>query len=243
MLSWILLIALQIALVVHAARNNHIWWIFLILFFPLIGGIAYFFLAVLPDLRESRALKDASTKVARGINPKGELNKSLDALKVADTPANRVNAAREFMALEMYGEAVKMYESAVLGVFSDDPPMLFGLATAYYYDGQYEKAKEALNKTDKAGIVFKVNERALLYAMVLEAIGDTEEALKEFQDVSRRFVGPEAKVRYAVLLKKTGDKVKADEILAEIRSRAKQMPRHYRKFHKEWLDAAKRELG
>ena len=52
---FILSILIQLALVVHAiktGRNSS--WVFILLFFPLIGGLAYLIVELLPSMGQSR---------------------------------------------------------------------------------------------------------------------------------------------------------------------------------------------
>ena len=50
-------------------------------------------------------------------------------------------------------------------------------------------------------------------------------------------------MRYAVLLKRLGQRELAQQTLKALLDRAKYAPAHYRKAQREWLDEAHRELA
>ena len=56
------------------------------------------------------------------------------------------------------------------------------------------------------------------------------------------YPGAEAAVRYAALLKRSGQQPQAREVLQAVLERAKYAPAHYRKAQREWLDEAEKEL-
>jgi hypothetical protein len=56
------------------------------------------------------------------------------------------------------------------------------------------------------------------------------------------YPGAEARVRYALLLKRRGKLDEARRILKDLVDGARMAPAHYRKAQGEWLDRARREL-
>ncbi|PLY05430.1 MAG: hypothetical protein C0622_01700 [Desulfuromonas sp.] len=57
----------QIYFAVHAGRTGRYWWIFIIIFFPLIGSVVYFFVEYLPEL-------NTMSKVKKSRRPKKQTN-------------------------------------------------------------------------------------------------------------------------------------------------------------------------
>ena len=68
------------------------------------------------------------------------------------------------------------------------------------------------------------------------------QALEEYAALAEYFPGAEAGVRYAKLLKSSGNAGQARQILESLLERAKYAPDHYKKAQREWLDEAHSEL-
>lgn len=53
------LLALQVALAVHVVRTGKpIIWVFIILFFPLVGSLIYLFTVVIPEWERNNTIQD-----------------------------------------------------------------------------------------------------------------------------------------------------------------------------------------
>lgn len=240
---FILSLVIQIALIVHAIKTGRDqMWIWIILFFPLIGGLIYFFVELLPELRRSRASKVTATRVFKTIDPQRDLKRLAANLEMSDNVENRIKLAEECAAAELYKEAIDLYNKALTGVYQDDPNIMLGLATALFHQGDYAKTKETLTCLIEVNPDFKSQEGHLLFARTLEALQEDEAALKEYTTLAPYYSGYEAKCRYALLLKKLGHTEQAHELFNEIIIRAKQLPKNYRKVQKQWIDIASQQL-
>ena len=82
-----------------------------------------------------------------------------------------------------------------------------------------------------------------MYARALEAIGQTDKAVREYSAVSGYFPGVEARYRLAMCLKSTGSENASTDEMESILNDAKLAPDHFRKSQKTWLDAVKREIA
>lgn len=241
MFYWYVLLALEVIFIIHAIKRGHgIGWVLFILFFPLIGCIVYFSIVIVPELRESRAYSGAGSSLMRKIDPKRNLRRRMEALQVTDSVTNRARLAEECLSQGMYDDAIRLYQESMSGVFQDDPDLLLGLAKAYGYGGRYEEAKAMLERLgDRVEGRAAVDAR-LLYAMVHEATGDADAALREYEALIPGFTGPEAKCRYGLLLEKIGEKEKAQAVFQDIVTTARRSPGFYRKLHRKWIDIAKK---
>lgn len=82
----IISLTIQLALVVHIIRTGRSsTWIFLVLFFPLIGTLAYLIVELLPELMGTRAARKMKRDVSAAINPDRELKAASERLAVAGT--------------------------------------------------------------------------------------------------------------------------------------------------------------
>ena len=90
---------------------------------------------------------------------------------------------------------------------------------------------------------FRSKEGHLLYARTVEDIGDAAAALHEYEAVVQGYPGEEARVRYGLLLKRTGDSRKAAEIFREILTRSAASPKYYQREQRDWIETARQELA
>ena len=79
----------------------------------------------------------------------------------------------------------------------------------------------------------------LLYARALEKVGRDDEALREYEELSRYFAGQEVQVRRLLLLDRMGHKIKAHQIANEVLRYFKRCPSYARKQQSEWFSAAR----
>src|SRR5437762_4410577 len=61
---------LQILCAVHVMKTGRpYYWIFIVMFVPMVGMIAYFIVEILPELTGSRTARTAAAGVGRALNP------------------------------------------------------------------------------------------------------------------------------------------------------------------------------
>ena len=66
---------------------------------------------------------------------------------------------------------------------------------------------------------------------------------RAYADAASGYPGAEARLRYALLLKRRGKLEESRRMLKDLLDGAKLGPAHYRRAQREWLDIARRELG
>ncbi len=135
-----------------------------------------------------------------------------------------------------------LYKSCLEGMYENDPYIWEGLSCAYFFKGDFEKAKKHLYKLREMKGEKQSQEFDLLLARALEESEDTDGALKEYAVLIKRFSGEEARCRYALLLKKTGKSGDAENIFREIVKNARLSPKYYKKIQKKWIAVAEKEL-
>jgi hypothetical protein len=116
------------------------------------------------------------------------------------------------------------------------------LARARFASGDFAGTRATMEQLFLHNPQFKSADGHLLYARTLEAQDALEEALHEYAAVAPGYPGAEAKVRYALALKRLDKLDEARRILKDLVDGARLAPAHYRKAQAEWLDRARREL-
>jgi hypothetical protein len=233
----ILELIVQVYLAIHAGKTGRYWWIFIILFFPLIGSIIYFFVEYIPEMGTISEIKKSRTP----DNPKN-IKLLQRELEITDSVKNRVNLAEAYFHSGKYQESIELLEKSLTGIHASDLNIIEGLCHSHFHDGTYDESIKYLNKYERINDGSLPNNLRLIRAKAYEAKGDFEEAMREYKAITNVFTGEEARCRYAILLKKIGHLEKAKELFGTILKNAKLYPKQYEKFEKEWVKIAKSEI-
>lgn len=244
MIYWLLPILIQVALVIHIVKTGrNTLWVWLVIFVPLIGALAYFIVEILPGLMASRTARRAASGLRKTVDPHRDLRQASQKLAVNDSVDSRRRVADQLFDRGRYDEAMEHYRAAMTGIYSHEPLLMLGLAKAYFAKGQITEARQTLDELIANNPDFKSPEGHLLYARALEGEGNLDKALSEYQALSKYYSGAEAMYRYASLLKRQGQTEQGNTMLKELLSNAELAGAVFRKEQREWIEAAKRELG
>jgi hypothetical protein len=237
------IIALQVALVVHVFKTGrNTYWVWAIAMLPLVGGLAYVIVEILPELMGSRTTRRAVSSMKKTMDPGRDLRQAERQLRLTDSIDARRKFADQLLDAGRNDEAIEHYRSALVGLYQHDPLLLLGLAKAQFAKGEASEARKSLDELIAENPEFKSPEGHLLYARALEKEGNLERALQEYQTLVKYYPGAEAKYRYAALLKQLGKNVEARGVIELMLNDAELATSFFRKNEREWLDKARREL-
>jgi hypothetical protein len=238
-----LVLLIQFCFAYHVLKSGRpYWWMFIIMAFPVMGCVIYYFVEVFPGSREHRKALKAARAIARAVQPDAELKKRVEELAICGSLDNRMALAAECMNHRMYAEAARLYESCLEGAYANDGGILFGLARAAVEGGDWRKAEAALGRLKTAAPRLRPLEARLLQARVHEGVGDYDAALAVYREILPAFVGLEARYRYARLLLRLGRRDAAMEMFDEV-------VQHARRFassiegEEQWAAAARQAIG
>jgi hypothetical protein len=241
---YILILLIEVACIAHIMRTGRErFWVYIVLFLPMAGMLAYLAVEVLPDLLGSRTANRLNRKATSVLDPERGLRSRLAALERTDTAENRRLLAEEHIARGEFAEAVNLYEASLVGVHADDVALLMGLARAKIGTQDYAGALAALDRLRVAHPKFQSSEGHLIYARCLEGLGRDDEAESEYAALVAYAPGEEVRCRYGQLLMRRGRSVEARSIFAQILKYAGQGSRRYRRDQQVWIEAAERALG
>ncbi len=239
----LLSLIIQIFFAVHAVKTGRDrYWLFIIIFFPGIGSLVYFFAEFLPEMRAGAVFRQAGSTLGKLVDPGRELRQMQEELELNDSVKNRLALAKAYVDAGMFDEAIAMYESCMQGIHTDDPPAMEGLCCAYFFKGDYAGAKEKLLTLREMRGERTGDEFDLLLARTYEYMGETQAALEEYAYLEKVFTGEEARCRYALLLKKEGRNEEARELFEKIIRNVKLSPGFHQKNQKQWVNIAKKEI-
>ena len=239
----ILGLVLYAGCIFHAIKTGRInYWLLILIFLPGLGSIAYLLLEVLPEMRTSRAARRAVSGIGEALDPNRGLRQSAENLEMADTADNKRHLAEERMKRGQWQEAEALYRSALVGPLADDPALLIGLAKALSGRGDHQGALEAIERLYRGTPRYESREARMLQARALEGVGRLQEAADAFRALIGYTVGPEAQVRYGLLMKKLGDAQGARDAFAEaVRTYGRQRGK-LDADERTWLAEAERNL-
>jgi hypothetical protein len=243
-LGSVLSIAIQAGLIVHVIKTGrNSLWIWAIALLPPAGPIAYIAVEMLPDLVRGGTARRAQAGMRRMIDPDRDLRRATAEVEISGNVDARRRLADELLDRERYDAAIEICEGGLKGIFEHDPTLLLGLARAQFAKQDFAGARSALERLIQHNPDFKSSDAHLLYARTLDAQDALDEAEHEYAAVAPGYPGAEARLRYAVLLKRRGKLEEARRVLQELLDGAKLSPTHYRKAQAQWLDRARRELS
>jgi len=241
---WFLILAVQAGLIVHVIKTGrNMLWIWLIALLPPLGPIVYVAVELLPELFGGRGARRASRLMQRVIDPDRDLKRATTEVEISGNVDARRRLADELSERGQLSQAIEVYRGGLKGVFEHDPTLLLGLARALFAQKDYPAASQALEDLATHNADFTSPEARLLQARTLEALDELDAAEKQYAAVAPVFPGAEARLRYALLLKRRGKLEAARRELTDLLDAARLGPPHYRRAQAQWLDRARRELA
>ena len=239
-LVWII----QLALIVHVFKSGRSrYWIIVLIFMPLIGGLAYFVIELLPELSGSITGQRAVRSVKQTLNPGADLRQHEAAWNQSPNVDNSRRYAEALMDAGKTAEAEEIINQALKGLFATEPTLLLLKARLQFEKERTVETIETLETLQEHNPDFRSADGHLLYARALEKEGRVDEAIKEYSAVSGYYPGVEARYRLAVCLESAGKSPAARAEFESILNDAKLAPPHFRKSQKIWLDAVRNEMG
>ncbi len=240
----ILVWLLQLALIIHVFRTGRSrYWIMILLFMPLIGGVAYVVIEILPEFSNSITGQRAVRSVKQTLNPGADLRQHEAAWNQSPNVDNGRRYAEALLDTGKIAEAEEIIDEGLKGLFETEPTLLLLKARLQFESGRITEAVQTLETLQEHNPDFRSAEGHLLYARALEAEGRTDEAIREYSAVAGYFPGVEARYRLAVCFKTAGKESAARAEFESILNDAKLAPPHFRKSQKAWLDAARGEAA
>ena len=234
----------QVLCAVHIVRTGRpYYWIYIVMFVPMVGMLAYFMIEILPDLLGTRTARGAVAGVGRALDPGKAVRVAERNLAMTPTTENKAALADAYLGVGRIDEAASLYQDALTGVHASDPALMTGLARAEFARRNFTAVERVLDALREANPHFQSAECHLLYARSLDEQGKVEAALHEYQALAPYYPGQEARCRYAMLLDKAGDRRESQRQFRDICQSIEMSPRHARRLQREWYDIARRALA
>jgi hypothetical protein len=245
---------IDVALAIHVVRTGRsmLWLVGMALtnFLPGVGilglvaiWIAYLIMAVIPDFLDSNSMRRFRSNLREAADPGRDYREKKRAAALIGSVDSKRALAEESLKRGLHAEAIALYQEAMQGPLGgEDPTLLKGLGRARLMAGEAAEAERLFIKVHELDPAAFDAEVELDYARALEMLGKTEAAIRQYESVAPRYAGEEAKVRLALLLEKSGQDGRAQQIFREVVETGREAPRYYRTRQGDWLKVAKQHL-
>lgn len=231
-------VALQVICVIHCIRRGtKMQWIWLIVFVPVVGSIAYIFI----EMFSGREIRQVQSGIGSLINPAGSIRKLEENLRFSDTFNNRMALGNAYLGSGQTDKAVELYESCYTGAFMENEDLLKQLIVAYSMQQRYKDVLPMAQKLYKTP-QFARSQAHLLYAIALEHTGNPAQAEKEFKIMNVRYSHFEPRYQYGLFLQRAGRHQEARDVFAGMVDESSHLSARERSHNRVWFAKAKEEL-
>jgi hypothetical protein len=218
------------------------YWLFILLFVPLFGSIAYVVFELLPELAHSRRAQKVAGNISDIVDPDREWRRRHEAVTLTGSVQAKRELAEECERKGMWQDAIGLYKEAAQGIYVNDPGLLSSLARAQLGSGDAQAAEETLERLREAHPKLQDQEAHLLYARALEAQRRVAEAEEEYEALRHYYAGFEARTRYGLLLLRQGKPDKARILFEDVVKAASARRPIVTDADRDWLKVAKANL-
>jgi hypothetical protein len=239
----VLHIAVAIFFAVHAVRNGRAnYWLFILLGFPFLGSVVYFFAEYLPEVRHSRVARQAVGAVAAIVDPGRALREAQFDFDRTPSADNRARLAEALLEAGQAKEALAHYRASLSGHHAKDAKLRIGLARAALASGEPGDAVRTLQALFAEEPERYSGAPALLLAHAHADAGDETAALAAFDEAMTRHNSIETRCDYGLYLAGRGRDTRARELLEGVMRDAKLVDEHARVLNRSSLDQARAAL-
>lgn len=219
-------IAFQGFCIYHLLKNrNSYYWIFLILFLPVIGSVIY----LITQVYNKRNAEKITGEITHIINPTKKIKDLEKQLQFSETYQSRVNLADAYLENRDYSNAIPYYLEAIEGHPQNDFYVMKQLIEAYYNIEDFERVVFYAKKI-KEHPEFKKSRSQFLYGLALEKLGEFETAENNLRAIDIRFSFYNERLVLAKFLISREKEAEAKAILEEIQTESQHMTKPNKKL-------------
>jgi len=235
-----IILGIQAICVIHCIRRGtQQKWIWIIIFVPFIGSLAYLFTEIFTH-RQRQGLQEGLSGVL--VSNNARIRRLENNLRFTDTFNNRVLLADAYLATGQTDKAIELYESSLTGAFEENEHVIMQLISAYHQKGSYTPIMPLAKKVYYRP-QFARSHAHVLYAIALEKTGELDKAEEEFRKMKARFSYFEARLQYGLFLKRSGREQDARQVFLDMVDEAPHLSSRERRDSRAWINQAKAELN
>lgn len=225
------IIALQTYCIYHLFKNKRsYYWLFVILFLPLIGSVIYLVTQVY-NKRDTAKIQDNLVSI---INPAKKIKALEKKLEFSETYQNRVNLADAYLENKDYHKAIPHYLDALHDNLQNDLYAIKRLIVCYFNVEAYDEVVLYAEKINDDAEFLK-SKSQFLYGLALEKLNKLEEAEANLKQIDIRYSFYEERFILAKFLLSRDKAEEAKAILEEIHLESKNMTKPNQQIYKHTI--------
>ena len=233
-----IILILQAVCVIHCLRRGRsTMWIWVIVFLPLIGCIAY----VAIEMFNRGQIQQLQSGLGNALYPAGKIKRLEEQVRFSDTFNNKVALADAYLASGDTQKAIELYEGSLTGAFTDNDHVLMQLVVAYFTVERYADVIKIAKKIYRLP-QFSRSHAHILYAMSLEKTGNYTKAEDEFKIMKVRYSYFEGRYQYGMFLLRSNRAEEAQKIFRELVDEFSYLSSFEKRNNRLWFNQAKDEL-
>lgn len=233
-----IVIGLQAICAIHCLRKGtQNKWIWLIIFLPFIGSLAYIF----TEIFTRNDIQQVKSGVGAVFNPTGKIKTLQENLRFTDTFNNRIALADAYLEAGQTEKAIELYEKSLTGTFAGNEQANMQLIIAYFERKRFEELIEVAKKIYHLP-QFSRSRAHMLYAISLGYTNQEEAAEKEFGFMKARFSNYECRYHYGLFLKRFSRNEEARKTFEEMLNESTHLSSNEKRSNRNWFNQAKEQL-
>ena len=225
------IIILQAYCIYHLFKNrNPYYWVFVILFLPLIGCVIYF----ITQVYNKRDAEKVQENIVSILNPTKKIKDLEHKLKFSETYQNRVNLADAYLEIKDYNSAIPYYLKALDDSSLSDLYISKQLIVCYFFIEEFNNVILYAEKI-KDHQEFQKSQSQFLYGLALEKIGNLEKAEVNLKAIDIRYSFYNERLVLAKFLIERGKLDEAKEIIEDIHTESQNMTKQNKKIFRNTI--------
>jgi len=236
-------VLLQALLIIHVIKTGREqFWIYILIFLPVAGGIAYIVIEVLPPILSGRTTRKAQSLLSTMVNPTRRLRELEEQAELAPTFQNLRLLGDEYLRCGQPGQAAARYRGCLRGQFAQETEVMERLAEACFRAGALAESRTLFEKVLELTRARPRPATQLFYARVLDRMGATDEAGEIYRQAAEGLDSLESLYRFAEFLQRSGRIPEANQQYRKMFLVYDRMPAFSRRENHQWIRLAKEEL-
>ena len=243
MLRYIALpVLLQALLIIHVIRSGRDrFWIYILIFLPFAGGVAYLVVELLPAFFTRRRINSLRGSMDQVFNPGGKLKRLEDQASMSPTFRNICDLGDAYLDIGRFEEAATMYQKALVPPFEKNDEYIYKLAFSRYKATDYSAADEVMQQLSRLNMEKLKAKESLLWALIKEGAGDFDHAAALYLETREKTGDLSYQVDYARFLQRTGQADDARKEYQIIIGTYERLPPNYKRQYRSLIPDVQRE--
>ncbi|MCB4799547.1 hypothetical protein [Neotamlana laminarinivorans] len=213
------------------------YWIFLILFLPVVGCIIY----LITQVYNKRDAEKITSEITTIINPTKKIKDLENKLEFSETYQNRIDLADAFLETKDYSNAIKHYKETLKDKSQNNFYATTQLIKAYVGIQDFENVIFYAEKI-KDHSEFKKSRSQYYYGMALKQLNKIEEAEYNLKAIDIRYSFYEERLALAKFLLEIKKETEAKDVLNEIFNESRHMTKTNKRLYRSTISEVQKLL-